>query len=147
MGDHAARCGHCDGPLVVVVDLDSTAINHRLTHLERGQRQILRALNVIHEDEEAIMATVDELAAHFDEYKTSVQQALADLRQAVEEADDDIPPAVQAKIDQLDAAILGADAELPPPAEPTDPGTPDTGPATPDPDVPAEPETPAGPGA
>lgn len=132
MGDHAARCGHCDAPLVVVVDLDSTQINHRLTHLERGLRQILRALNVIHEDEETIMATVDELSTNFTEYKDSVTQALADLRQAVEEADDDIPADVQAKIDLLNAAVLGADAELP-----TD--SPDPEPGTPAPDAPAEP--------
>lgn len=105
-------CDACGRPgrVQLEVSLSSAGSQELLAAIRQEIRRldapIRRALAVITNDEENIMATVAEVAADFDKYKTDVAAAFARLQASIDAGNTD----GQALAD-LDTAIKGADAD------------------------------------
>ena len=82
-------------------------INRRLARIEA-------ALGIIINEEETIVADIEQLTADFNQYKTDVGAAFGRLQASLDAAlaaQGGVPADVQAQMDALDTAIQGADAE------------------------------------
>jgi hypothetical protein len=126
IGRVEARCAadNCGHPVTIVIVADLGPIETRLARIER----------LVKREGAEIMADIDTLTADFDTYKGDVTAALGGLKTTVQELRDElaaagtvVPPAVQAKLDALDADIEAADAALSP--APTEPAPTDEAPA------------------
>ena len=80
----------------------------------RSLVRIERELGIVINEEETIVADIEQLTADFDQYKTDVTSAFARLQASLDAAlanQGGVPADVQAQMDALDTAIQGADAE------------------------------------